>query len=136
MLHRPLASCCLVAMTGSLKACQIVPVSHEEVELAPEQALTCGLGGCLQFAVLGQFYGLLAQASLVAWKEMIPYAMLPYSEAHFWTSANTAYRQFAVLFLANAIKVCHNVRDCSGIQLTVHVCKKAIHVYHLAPKDL
>ena len=61
----------------------------------------CGL----QFAVLAKLYGLLASSNLVKWKDVIPYAMLPYSESRFWTSANAAYRNFAVLFLANILEV-------------------------------
>ncbi|BDA50698.1 hypothetical protein COCOBI_16-3740 [Coccomyxa sp. Obi] len=57
------------------------------------------------FAVLAKLYGLLASSNLVKWKDVIPYTMLPYSEARFWTSANAAYRNFAVLFLANVLEV-------------------------------
>ena len=58
-----------------------------------------------QFALLAKLYGLLASSNLVKWKDVIPYAMLPYSENRFWTSANTAYRNFAALFLANVLEV-------------------------------
>ncbi|KAK9917271.1 hypothetical protein WJX75_002601 [Coccomyxa subellipsoidea] len=57
------------------------------------------------FALLAKLYGLLASSNLVKWKDVIPYAMLPYSENRFWTSANTAYRNFAALFLANVLEV-------------------------------
>ena len=61
----------------------------------------------MQFAVLAKFYGLLAASNLVAWKDVVPYAMQPYSEVRFWTSANTTYRNFAALFLANVLEVTH-----------------------------
>lgn len=75
-----------------------------------------------QFAVLAKLYGLLASSNLVKWKDVIPYAMLPYSEARFWTSANAAYRNFAVLFLANVLEVRTNHTFPYALMLTLLNC--------------
>ncbi len=59
----------------------------------------------MQLPTLGRVYGLLAVAGQVSWRDLVAYAVLPYGEARFWTSASQHYRTFAVLFLAHALQV-------------------------------
>ena len=56
--------------------------------------------------VLGKVYGLLVSSGQISWRDLVTYAMLPYGEARFWTSASQHYRSFAVLFIAYALEVC------------------------------
>ena len=55
--------------------------------------------------VLGKVYGLLVSSGQISWRDLVSYAMLPYGEARFWTSASQHYRSFAVLFIAYALEV-------------------------------
>ena len=57
--------------------------------------------------VLGKVYGLLVSSGQISWRDLVSYAMLPYGEARFWTSASQHYRSFAVLFIAYALEVSH-----------------------------
>lgn len=81
------------------------------------------LPACLQLPTLGRVYGLLAVAGQMSWRDLVAYAMLPYGEARFWTSASQHYRTFAVLFLAHALQVLRCAQTLIRLYIHHTVCR-------------